>query len=215
MEETAESIEAKSDGNWEPEWISHTVFCVFSCDRCGQIYYMTGYTNVVPDHENPAGWDFAISPEFFIPLVRVFDPPEKVPRTIRDLVDAAATVFWADGSSAANRIRAAIEELLTKKKIAKTRLSKNGEKRIKLSLHERIDLYGKKDSEGAEMLKAIKWLGNTGSHEISIPRADVLDGMEILEYALKHIYTKDREQLLKKVRTINKRKGPIRSGDRG
>ena len=62
--------------------------------------------------------------------------------------------------------------------------------------------------EVAEHLLAIKWIGNSGSHVGELSQKDLLDGFELVEYALEKLYSKNEERLNQMTKEINKRKGP-------
>jgi len=75
------------------------------------------------------------------------------------------------------------------------------------SLHERIELYEKKNNEIAQMLMAIKWLGNAGSHDgkrLTIKK--ILDAYEIVEHVLEELYSPRKHRVNSLVRTINRSK---------
>jgi hypothetical protein len=60
-----------------------------------------------------------------------------------------------------------------------------------------------------ELLVAIKWLGNAGSHNSTeITRDDVLDAYEIMALVLKQVLSSDEAHVKKMVKEINKKKGP-------
>ena len=55
--------------------------------------------------------------------------------------------------------------------IVKTKASKKG-KRQKLTLHERINYFGRKYPDLKTILIATKWIGNAGSHVGDISKED-------------------------------------------
>lgn len=76
------------------------------------------------------------------------------------------------------------------------------------NLNKRIDKeFRKKESELADLILAVKWIGNEGSHLGSLKRQDIIDAYSILEHALNKLYD-DREKMIKnKATKINKHKG--------
>lgn len=82
-------------------------------------------------------------------------------------------LIWLNPSSAANRLRAAIDQLLTDLGV-----SKSG------STHKRIERLAAPRPEVATVLEAVKWIGNDGSHMAALPLKDVLEGVALLERAL-------------------------------
>ncbi len=84
----------------------------------------------------------------------------------------------------------------------------NSGKQTKLTLHARIEASQKIDKENGDILLAIKWLGNSGSHPGAITRGDVLDAFDMLELVLDNLYGTTKATIMKKVRAVNKKKGP-------
>ena len=77
-------------------------------------------------------------------------------------------------------------------------------------MHDRIDLLPDLYQDLKELLTAVKWLGNAGSHEGSIVvRRDVCDAYDLLEYVLTEIYEGKARKLKEIAVAINKQKGPL------
>lgn len=55
-----------------------------------------------------------------------------------------------------------------------------------------------KNQEASDALEAVKWIGNTGSHEANLSVSDVLDGVEMLGHALRSIFDDQAAALKKK-----------------
>lgn len=70
--------------------------------------------------------------------------------------------------------------------VPKRKKAANG-KLSELTLHARIDAFAKKEPAIGPQLMALKWLGNTGSHDSSVSSADLLDAFEILEHSLREV----------------------------
>jgi hypothetical protein len=86
--------------------------------------------------------------------------------------------------------------LLTEQGVRRTTISKR-RKREALSLHSRILEYRAKRPDVAELLLAVKWLGNAGSHPGTgtVSQEDLLDGFEMLEQVLDEVYRRTRARL--------------------
>lgn len=79
-----------------------------------------------------------------------------------------------------------------------------------MSLHNRIVSYktAKPEHAGAaDLVLAVKWIGNVGSHDHSLRIFDVLDGVEILDHTLEQIYDSTRDEIKRKAADIAARKG--------
>jgi len=66
-------------------------------------------------------------------------------------------------------------------------------------------LFG--NQEVKELLLAIKWIGNTGSHVGKLETIDILETYQLLEFALKKLFGNEESKIKKITKEINKRKG--------
>lgn len=151
----------------------------------------------------------AFIPEYFVPALDIFQIPQGCPPRASDEIRLSFRIYFADPSSAANHVRKAIENLLTAKGIKRFVTEKSGKRKI-VSLHDRIVQYRIRDAENADLLMAIKWLGNAGSHDAELTKEDVLDSYELLEVVLDNLYVKHAKKVRQLAKSVNKRKGPMR-----
>jgi hypothetical protein len=105
-----------------------------------------------------------------------------------------------------NRLRIAVEMLLTEMRVPRFANSKG--KRRRLSLHQRIEKMPASRLGLREQLFAVKWLGNAGSHPGQVTQDGVLDGMELMDHVLREHYASPQKAAAKLSQAINKRKGP-------
>jgi hypothetical protein len=104
-----------------------------------------------------------------------------VSKQIVEPLNESFKLFFSAPSAASNSVRVAIEELLTELKVKRFNLV--SKKRRMISLHQRIGLLPAKYVELKEMLTAIKWIGNAGSHGgEQLSHDDVLDAFELTEH---------------------------------
>ena len=106
---------------------------------------------------------------------------------------AASALLWVDPGAAANRLRFAIEELLTAEGMR--RFVNRDHKRVRLSTHMRIQEFKKYAGSAGDALEAVKWIGNSGSHDDELTATDVLDGVDLLRHALRSLYDKEDERV--------------------
>ena len=93
-------------------------------------------------------------------------------------------------------------------KISKTYVDKS--KRKPLSLHKRIENFRTTHPREADLLMAIKWIGNSGSHTNEpLTKDDILDGFEILDHVTISLYETESIRINKLSKKINQRKKPI------
>ena len=152
----------------------------------------------------------AVRLKYANPALCLLVPPSGTPPRVSAAIEQASSVVWLDPSSAANRLRVAVEELLTANRVPRTGPKKlKGPKSVRrpLTAHDRINKFRAKQPDVADALEAVKWIGNSGSHESSLTVEDILNGADILDLALRSLYDKTDVKLARKVATINKRKG--------
>lgn len=217
--ETRESLQAHDEEAWEPEWIDGRFSLLASCDECKGAVGVIGRYRITDDrYLSPSGelvdeWGHHYTPLWFSDAPAIIPIPEKTPADVSSEISASFQVYWGDRASCANRIRSAVECLLTHERVPKT--SKNAQgKRSFLSLHRRIELFEAKQSDLANKLMAIKWVGNAGSHSSALTADDLLDGYEILGFVLEEMFVRRSEHVARLARTINRRRAP-RSKRRG
>ena len=85
-------------------------------------------------------------------------------------------------------------------------------KRRFVSLHERISLLPAKFAHLKDLIVAIKWLGNAGSHDdgTDVTLDDVMDSYELTEHILQEVYAPKLTKLHKLAKKVNKKKGPVK-----
>lgn len=200
--ETGESETLRGHQDWEPEWISYVFTAWAKCNNpsCGNKMVISGIGGEEEryDGEENSHCHRYFAPRFCAPMPDIFDIPAKCPKEVTNELRGGFALFFADSAATANRMRSALERLMDHLGV------------ISGKLHDRLDAFAKKNPIG-ENLMAIKWLGNTGSHEGKVSRDDILDGFLILEHALSELIeerTAKATQLARKL--TNKHKPPIR-----
>lgn len=221
-EEPLHSKMGRDHDEWEPDWVSYVYSCLFVCtnDRCKEIVSSSGIGRVSGftwyDEENDEMVeDYAetFSPKFFEPCLMPFDIPTKCPKSVYEPLCESFRLFFCSPSAAANNVRIAIEELLTALNVKRFNIVKG--KRKFIILHRRIDLLPQKYANLKELILAIKWLGNAGSHGNSggqgiITPDDVMDSYELTEHILQEIYAPKAKKLKALAKRVNKNKGPAK-----
>ena len=139
----------------------------------------------IPHHEMH---EMVFKIELINPVIMLIKAPKSMPRELEEKIFESFKLFWIDKDSCGNKIRSAIEILLDFLKVKKSTINKKG-KRERLSLHQRILIFQTKELELANNLLAIKWIGNTSSHNQNGAVKDkILDAYEILEFVLEKIF---------------------------
>lgn len=208
--ETGPSLEAHADVDWGPEWVIERFAGLLVCQNtsCGELAAIGGHTRYMPGRSwDEQNWVRELWPDFLTPGPPVFPIPAECPEAVADELRKAFDLYWSDRASSANRLRVAVESLLTDRKIKRYTVQNN--KRQYLSLHKRIMDFEQSQLEPAKQLLAIKWLGNTGSHAglHDLGPKDVLEAFELFENVLELVYMKRQDRLMKIAKRVTKRKG--------
>lgn len=136
------------------------------------------------------------TPLNFLPTLRLFEIGRNIPSRLIHSIDKSFDTYWHNQNAAANAIRNTLEILMDILEIDNSK-----------PLHSRIQDYAAIEPILSEMILAIKWIGNTGSHGENPTKADLLDAYEILEHCLNELFPIDRnESIMKMVQEINARK---------
>lgn len=213
--ETVESKRIPRDDVWEPDWITYIFSASFKCvdPQCGEFVATCGKGTVdVRYDEDEDGfpiqnWEDHYYPQHFTPHLQIFDIPNSVPKEVSNELENSFSVFFSDSDASGNHLRCAAENILDYLRVPRARNSKKTRKRSPLYLHNRIEALAGKYSEVKDLLLAIKWLGNAGSHSRSeLRKDDILDGYVLFEEVLKLIFFPSEARTIAKV--INKNKGP-------
>jgi Domain of unknown function (DUF4145) len=200
---------------WEAGWIEYVFSCLLHCSSasCGEVVACTGTGSVDwdvgYDHEGQQEqvWSDYFRPKFFEPPLKIISIPESCPETVKSPLMESFRQLFSSPSASANGVRIALEHLLTDLKISRSKLA-NGKRRI-VSLHERISNIPTKYDELKDLMLAVKWLGNAGSHDNdAITIDDVFDAYEMTEHVLHEIFEPKTQRLKAIAKKVNKRKGP-------
>lgn len=218
--QTADSLRASEMEAFEPEWTEGRFACLLACSHCEGMIAVAGTYRVQDDryydpvHGESGGYQSYFRPQFFSDVLPIIMIPDGVPEAVAESLRISFGLFWYDPESAANRIRKAVERLLTALPLPRTTGRRPRRERVLVTLQERISRFAELNPDLGEKLLAVKWLGNAGSHAGGVNEEDVLDGYEILSFVLDELYQGRREQVAELSRTINRRKGPRSAGPR-
>jgi hypothetical protein len=187
---TRESINASLSQDFYQGDATERFVCVLQCDKssCAEPVSVLGTTGweEVPDYDEEGyqgyAWSRYLVPMFFDPPLALIDIPRTCPNEVRLELVAGFRLYWCHLGAAANRIRTAVELLLTYLRIK--RFTPQHGRRRRLNLHERIQIFRAHKPELGVPLLAIKWLGNEGSHPGALSHNDLLDAFGIVEHVL-------------------------------
>lgn len=208
------SKQAHGHDTWEPDWIQGLFSARFQCSACKEPFLATGDYSVNMDQY----WDHIeerlvqdcqsrFSPKMIVPNVQVFPFPPKSPEEVTVALSESFSLVFANPSAAGNLVRTAAEALLTVLKVKKSGTTNKG-KRYPLNFTARLDLLPAKHKSIADLLSAIRWVGNAGSHSSeALETEDLLDSYVIFEEVLVFLYG-SRTTAKELAAEINKKKKP-------
>lgn len=123
--------------------------------------------------DDEGGYEMLFTPTYVNPAPNFFALDPKYPYKIRMLLELVFSLFWVEQASCGNKLRVAVEELLTQLGVEQYRtkngvylLNKKGSPKP-IPLQKRLDKckkLGKVQRKCIQALEAIKWLGNESSH---------------------------------------------------
>jgi len=213
--------EAEAPDGFEPEWVQGVFTGILTCSLtgCWERVAVAGDFETVSKPTRVDAWtqQHEMYTErhrlrFAHPAPLIVDCPPRTPKAVQKAATAAAAVIWTDPAGAAGRLRVAVEELMTAQKIAKSKLEKKkggGRRRTPRMAHERITEFALTRPDVSRVLLAVKWIGNSGSHESGLSAQDVLEGAQMFSHAMRLLYDPSQADLMRRVALVNKRRGPV------
>lgn len=172
--------ETSNDGD---ETEVHTFALALECTNpeCRMVTIVIGRLDAYPDDSGDVReYDTTVTPRFFYPPVAVVPVPSYIPKDIREELLRSYALYFADPASAANPLRSAVECFMD---VTDTPKERHGGKPI--TLHDRLRDFKEKNAELAELLVAVKWLGNDGSHYgHGLTHDDLLKAYEVFLHAM-------------------------------
>jgi hypothetical protein len=136
----------------------------------------------------------------------IFDFPSECPDGVKEELRSAFTLFRSHRAACAGRIRVALECLMSHLGVPKKQKDKHG-KYFALRLHQRINAFSKNEPTVASQLMALKWLGNSGSHDSEVTQNDLLDAFEIMEHCLGEIIDRRAARVAALAKKLTKKHG--------
>lgn len=203
---------------WIPEEISYRYSCLFKCRTCNEVIASSGvgFIDTIGYEVDDDGCHDAIygdrfKPKYFEPALILLSIPDKCPESIQEPLKESFKLFFSSLSASANNARIAIEALLTELNVPKEKLGKKGGLTF-MPLHERIGKIPQAYIHVKDMLEAVKWIGNAGSHhgDVKPQEDDVIDIYELIEHVLEEVYEPRLSRLTTIAQRINASKGPTK-----
>ncbi|WP_417219543.1 DUF4145 domain-containing protein [Achromobacter spanius] len=188
---TAKSLQNGPE-NYDPEDDTYHFSALLKCNlnSCRESAFVVGETVGAVEWDDQNGYHeyFQIlRPTFIQPAPLVFLPPKKTPAEVVSAISTASSLIWTSTGAACNALRTALERIMDDVGIARQGVSGAG-KAYELKLHQRIQALGAKHTQISALLMAAKLVGNEGSHEGDVSRADALDAFGFVEGVVTYLY---------------------------
>lgn len=216
--ESFSSIISRDSTDWTPDLSDGYFYGELVCPRmgCGNRHVVAGVwkmewgpTGLEGSEDDPYLVGYSV--RYMLPGLPLINLPVGVPSNLHNMIDSISAVLLTDYNAAANRIRSSIDCLLDNQRVRK---HPTGNRKQKLTTHQRIELFKENNKEAAEQLMAVKWIGNVGSHEIeALPLALVLDGIDHFAHAIEIIYDPRIKELNRRAARINRKGRKLRITD--
>lgn len=212
IKDSAHTQHNRDNEDWDMQQTVRVFSGILHCNNkdCGEYVSVSGEELIEPEYisEHEQGLVNQKFPKFFVPSLEIFKIKEQYPNEVQKQLRASFKMFFCDTASSANKIRNCVEVLMNEARISTTRTTKKG-KAIGISLDERLDEYSTTNPVIAARLRAIKWIGNSGSHLDSLNIDDLLDAYEILLNVLDKLFDDHEKYIQEKVERINTHKKPL------
>lgn len=215
--DSAETAHSKGEYWFEADYVRYRFSATLNCSnhRCNEVIAAVGSGEVLTEHthDHDGGWDVVyrdiFTPHFFEPCLIPILVPESTPIDVKNALNSAFAIIFANRDATANQLRVSIEVLLDE--LGVQAQDKNGEflkLGVRINNHLTGDLLKYKDR-----LSAIQWIGNDGSHgNGSISLDDLLAGLEIIESILVALYPSSAQDLDELARKMIEKKRPKKTG---
>ncbi|AEF90867.1 hypothetical protein DelCs14_3880 [Delftia sp. Cs1-4] len=213
--ETSKSRAEQTHPSWEHEWVVSTFSCMLQCNQedCGDMVACggSGGYEVLNIPQEYGGVDTEeveyFIPHFFYPALGLMDIPVECPESVSKHLKQSFLLAFSDPGASLNSIRSAIEALMSDLGVLKYR---EDDQKRPISLHARIESMPETFVKQKELLLALKWLGNAGSHEGGATKAqDMWYAFDVIEHVLSAVYDQKIQRLLTIARRVNRQKGPL------
>lgn len=144
------------------------------------------------DPRSTPSWVHLLRLRTAYPAIDILTPPSATPQAVTAELSRAASVVWSEPRLAVTALRISLERLMDEQGIPVS-----GADGRSLTLHRRLEIFKKKHPVEGELLLAVKYVGNEGTHSAStaISAGDVLDMAEFIEVALEALYAEDNSAI--------------------
>lgn len=208
---TAETLAYEKDLWFDFYYVGYVFSCLLECELagCSDPVAVTGKGWLTEDnsYDHRSQTVTESIPYFeaqtFYPPLPLFIPPDGCPKSVIDELNEISALLNAHPSAATNAIRRLLETLLDEMTVPRE-IPREGKSPVKLKLHDRIERYPDILGEHQRGVMALKYLGNTGSHENKeIERQSLDDACQILENIIRQLY-QSKPDLIRQIERLER-----------
>jgi len=211
VQANAVSERGRNEDWWEPEHEEYVFRLSLKCSDCNELVFVHGDGFLeeeydVDENENwSREWVKYLRPKSFFPSLKFIDCPPATPKVVQVHLEAASALYYSHPPACCNSLRMAAEEVLTSLGVPEP---PPGEF---VSFGNRIKNLPE-ESNSYNLLDAIRWLGNEGSHSgSSITHKDAEDAFQVMDLLLEECYSDRQKKIHELAAAIRQHKGPVGS----
>lgn len=186
----------------DPTDFLYRFFLQFCCNgkTCGEKVAVIGSSGVAYDYDENGEMQYEqyYQPKAFFPAPVLISLPKNTPDGVKRLVRAASSVAWSDYNAAANRLRVCAEVLLDE-------LGVSREDRD--TLNKRIKRLDEPLADHKDILDALRYVGNVGSHGEDVTRQVLINSFQLFEYMLEELYGGRKEKMQQIAKSLIETRG--------
>ncbi|HDQ4152932.1 DUF4145 domain-containing protein [Pseudomonas aeruginosa] len=194
---------------WGPECEELIFRLTLKCPRCDDLVFVhgDGYIDeeitTEGEHDWSKRWVSYYQPKNFFPPLKFIDCPAATPREVQASLNSASCLYYSHPAAACNCLRMAAEDILTSLGVA---IPEAGEF---VSFGNRIKQLPEKSTE-YNLLDAVRWLGNAGSHSGSkITHKDAEHAFTVIDLLIEEVYSDRKKKIHELAAAIREHKGPV------
>lgn len=190
------------------EWQSMRFSCTLVCniEECGEVVNVHGDTSYEDDLDEDGDHRIItiLRIRSMYPAPPIIPVADDVPPMMKRELRTAFQLYWVDRGSCANKLRVVVELLMDHLNIPKHKLKNGGdaanpEDYSFVPLGKRIEEFIAQAGNNvhADVLDALRVIGNVGSHTQAPGKSDLIDAFDLLQHLLNELVLKRNDNIAK------------------
>ncbi|WP_175526594.1 DUF4145 domain-containing protein [Geopseudomonas sagittaria] len=206
---TADSERMRGQDWWEPEHEEYVFRLALICQNCNDLVFLHGDGFLEEEYEIDENdgwsrrWVTYLRPKNFFPGLKFIACPLATPKEVQAHLESASALYYAHPAACCNSLRMAAEEILTSLGVPEPQPG------AFMSFGNRIKQLQETSNE-YNLLDALRWLGNEGSHSgSSITHKDAEHAFQVMCLLVEECYSDRKKKIHELAAAIRAHKGPI------